>query len=275
MKNIDDKILLNSGRNCLRFLVKRYAIKEINIPYYICPVIWQVLREENVKVNFYHIGIDFMPVKKFNADEFILYPNYFGICGNQSYQLSLMYKNLILDNAHAFFANKSSLAAFYSPRKFFGVNDGGILDCDLVLEEGLIQDKNRAQKISSFDDFCKNELSIDNQPVKRMSKATEKYLKNLDFNQIEKEKREIFDKIHEKLKVINNFDFSVTENDVPMVYPIKSKNITEIAKKLTDADIYLLKYWANLPQEFQESFFQNELLYIPVNKKCIEVIEKL
>lgn len=275
MKYIDDKILLNSGRNCLRFLIKRYEIKEINLPYYICPVIWQVLREEKVKVKFYHIDMDFMPVKKFYPDEFILYPNYFGICGNQSYQLSLMYKNLILDNAHAFFANKSGLAAFYSPRKFFSVNDGGILDCDLILEEYLIQDKDREQKISSFDDFCKNELSIDNEPVKRMSTTTEKYLKNLDFNQIKKEKRAIFDKIHQKLKEINDFDFYVTENDVPMVYPIKSENITEITKKLADADIYLLKYWTNLPQEFQESFFQNELLYIPVNKKCIAVIENL
>lgn len=275
MKSIDDKILLNSGRNCLRYIVKAYQIREINIPYYICPVIWQTLKEENIKIKFYHIDMNFMPVKNFDSEEYVLYPNYFGICGNQSYRLSLIYKNLILDNAHAFFAPKRGLAAFYSPRKLLKVNDGGILDCNFIFDGQFSQDKDRTIKIMNFDSFCENEISIDRQPIKLMSSNTQNILKSLDFKQIKKEKRSIFDNIHQKLCEINNFDFSITKGDVPMVYPIKSKNMAEIAKLLTDNNVYLLKYWTNLPSEFKESFFQNELLYIPITKKILEVIEKL
>ncbi|MGN0013887.1 MAG: hypothetical protein ACI37T_00540 [Candidatus Gastranaerophilaceae bacterium] len=273
MKSIDDKILLNSGRNCLRYIVKTYQIREINIPYYICPVIWQVLKEENVKIKFYHIDKNFMPVKTFGSEEYVLYPNYFGICGNQSYRLSLIYKNLILDNAHALFAPKKGIAAFYSPRKFFKVNDGGILDCSCDSAENFVRDDDRLEKILTYDEFCKNELSLYNNPIKRMSFKTEQFLKNIDFNQIKREKRLIFDKIHQKLRRINDFDFSVTKSDVPMVYPIKSKNMAEIAKILTKCNIYLLKYWTSLPNEFQESFFQNEILYIPITQKSLKVIE--
>ena len=49
--------------------------------------------------------------------------------------LNKKYPNLIVDNAQAFYMPHLGLASFYSPRKFFGVADGGYLFCGKKLDE--------------------------------------------------------------------------------------------------------------------------------------------
>lgn len=271
--DLNNKILLNSGRNCLRYIVRAYNISEINIPYYICPVVWQSLKQEGVKINFYHIDDKFMPTEEFKKDDYVLYPNYFGLCSYQSKFLANKYKNLILDNAHAFFAEKKGLAAFYSPRKFFHVNDGGILDCEKILNGYLQQDKDRTVKIVDFDTFCQNELSIDNQPIKIISKKT---LKTLSQNNFEKEREKrikLFWEMHSLLKGINEFEINIANDDVPMIFPLICKKNKEIANILNQNGIYTLKYWTNLPKNFKESIFQNEMLAIPLTQNSLKVIK--
>ena len=43
--------------------------------------------------------------------------------------------NIIFDNSQAFYSKQYGTAGIYSPRKFFGLPDGGILCTDLNLEE--------------------------------------------------------------------------------------------------------------------------------------------
>ncbi|MCM1004591.1 MAG: hypothetical protein NC408_09675 [Candidatus Gastranaerophilales bacterium] len=115
------------ARNALRYIVKRDGIKEIYIPYYLCDVIRHTLFEENCKTLFYHIDDNFMPDKEFPRDSYILYPNYFGICSNNVEKLINLYPHLIVDNAHAFYAQPSGYASFNSSRKFLPENEGAFL----------------------------------------------------------------------------------------------------------------------------------------------------
>ena len=57
-------------------------------------------------------------------------------------------KNLIIDNAQAFFAKPLlGIDTFYSPRKFVGVSDGGILATKKILEGVLKNEFTHALKI--------------------------------------------------------------------------------------------------------------------------------
>ena len=69
---LDNKILLNSGRNCLRYILRSLKIAEIHLPYYICPVVRQTVHAENVKMKFYHIDKNFMQTETFEKNAFIL-----------------------------------------------------------------------------------------------------------------------------------------------------------------------------------------------------------
>ena len=77
------KILtFNLGREALRYIIKTYAIKQMYIPYYLCDVVRHTLVEENCKPLFYHIDANFFPSEEFPQDDYILYPNYWGVCRN-------------------------------------------------------------------------------------------------------------------------------------------------------------------------------------------------
>lgn len=265
----DNKILLNSARNCLKYILRAYKIPKIHLPYYICPVVRQAIREENVKMEFYHIDKFFMPTKNFAEDEYILYPNYFGLCDEQSENLSKKNKNLILDNAHAFFAPKKGLASFSSPRKFFNVNDGGILEINTKISENFAQDEDRTLEIKDFESFCKNEFSIDDNPIKLMSEKTKNSLKNINFDEKISKNRKIFSKIDQKLKKTNILNLHLLKNSTPMCYPFLTEDFEEeekIAKMLEKEGIYLIKYGSNLPETYPEFEF-TKILMIPLIEK--------
>lgn len=265
----ENKILLNSARNCLKYILRAYKIPEIHLPYYICPVVRQAIREENVKMEFYHIDKFFMPAKNFAEDEYILYPNYFGLCDEQAENLSKKYKNLILDNAHAFFAPKKGLASFSSPRKFFNVNDGGILEIGTKISENFDQDEDRTLEIKDFDSFCQNEISIDNEPIKFMSEKTKNSLKNINFDEKISKNRKIFSKIDQKLQKSNILNLHLQKNSTPMCYPFLTEDFEEekkLAEMLENEGIYLIKYGSNLPETYQEFEF-TKILMIPLIEK--------
>lgn len=265
----DNKILLNSARNCLKYILRAYKIPKIHLPYYICPVVRQAIREENVKMEFYHIDKFFMPKKNFAEDEYILYPNYFGLCDEQSEILSKKNKNLILDNAHAFFAPQKGLASFSSPRKIFNVNDGGILEINTKISENFAQDEDRTLEIKDFESFCKNELSIDDNPIKFMSEKTKNSLKNINFDEKISKNRKIFSKIDQKLKKTNILNLHLLKNSTPMCYPFLTEDFEEeekIAKMLEKEGIYLIKYGSNLPETYPEFEF-TKILMIPLIEK--------
>ena len=122
---------LDLARNSFKEVIKFYGLKQIHLPYYLCDVIRHSAFEVNCKPIFYHIGNNFLPEKDFKKDDFILYPNYFGICDNNVETLCKMYPNIIIDNAHSYFSAPSGRACFNSKRKFLDVDSGS----DLWIEE--------------------------------------------------------------------------------------------------------------------------------------------
>ena len=105
-------------------------------------------------IAFYHINESFLPEKSFSEDSYILYTNYFGICAAIGIcaanvkKLSNKYKNLIVDNAQAYYMPRYGLASFNSARKFMGVPDGAFLRCEKLLDEPLELDKSSIVRFS-------------------------------------------------------------------------------------------------------------------------------
>ena len=82
------KIYLNTGRNCLIFIIRAYGIKEIYIPYYYCPSVRLAISKENCKIKFYHIDKNFKCIEKLPKEAYIVYPDYFGICAKKFDKIS-------------------------------------------------------------------------------------------------------------------------------------------------------------------------------------------
>lgn len=115
------------ARDALKYLIKKFDIKEIHLPYYLCDVIRHSVVEMNCKPLYYHIDDNFLPTCEFNREDYILYPNYFGICDKNVKNLVDKYPKLIVDNAHSYYSQPSGFASFNAEHKFLPVEKGAYL----------------------------------------------------------------------------------------------------------------------------------------------------
>lgn len=261
------KIYLNTGRNCLIYIIKAFKIKEIYIPYYYCPSVRLAIAKKDCKINFYHIDKDFKCDADFPKDAYIVYPNYFGICSKNADEMSEKYKNLITDNAHSFFSKPKGIVSFTSLRKFFpSLRDGAVLYTEKLCDDKFPKDLfTYKQKNLTYEEICKNENRLDKENIKLISDYTRNYFKNTDLEAEKQKYINNFEYWHNKLKSINCLTIDKKEEDIPFGYPYLAKTDIEaqnIAKELSKSGYIIFRYWNNMPNSFEEKIFYTNLIVI-------------
>lgn len=255
-----DAIRLNTGRNCLEYILRARSYKKVYVPYYTCEAVMEPINKLGILYEFYHIDIQFEIRDRFTlkADEALLYTNYFGLKQRYVEQLAEeVGSQLIVDNTQAFFAKPiKGIDTFYTCRKFFGVADGAYLYTDKLLDMDFEQDEScdrMAHLLKRIDlsaelgfaDFRKVDDGLDNQPIRRMSKLTRRIMQSIDYEAAAKKRRVNYQMLHEVLGEENNLVLSLDEDAVPMVYPFLAP-IKGLREKLIEKKIFVARYWPNV-----------------------------
>lgn len=258
-------IKLNTARNALRYVINAFNIKEIYLPYYICPAIRTAVNKENCKIVFYHIDKDFNPMRDFPIDAFVLYINYFGVCFDIVEKLSLKYKNLIVDNAHSFFSAPKGIASFNSLRKFFPIlRDGSFLYTERTINESFeIDDFEYTPHLPDYKELCLNEKRLDEAEIKYISPVTEKFFNSID---LEKEKRMRIEQFYYWQERLNG-NVNIKKDEAPFAYPYLAKTsqlADKLVKQLEKENISIYRYWNNFPDSFPEKVLYTNLAAVPL-----------
>lgn len=294
-----DAIKLNTGRNCIEYILRARKYIKVYIPYYTCDVTLEPICKLHIIYEFYHINNDFELIDdiKLKQGEALIYVNYFGLKQQYIKSLAKKYGNqLIVDNTQAFYADHiNGIDTFYTCRKYFGVPDGAYLYTDSFLNEKFEQDKSY-ERISfltkridispeaGYIDFREQSRNLIGQPIKMMSKLTLRLMQSIDYDYVARRRIENFNTIHSYLQRTNCLKF-YNEDAVPMAYPYytRSKGLRE---RLINNNIYIPRYWPNVTtwtDEFSvESNFTNMLLPLPIDQRygktemitIIDVIKK-
>ena len=255
-----DAIRLNTGRNCLEYILKARRYKKVYISYYTCGVVLEPFEKLGVPYEFYHIDINFEIEKWFTlkADEALLYVNYYGL--KQRYVEYLAEKigeRLIVDNTQAFYAKPiAGIDTFYTCRKFFGVPDGAYLYTDKRLDEEFEQDLSFERMASltkridigseaGYGDFREVTKSLVGQPIKRMSNLTQRLMQGIDYADIAKQRRDNYNRLHGALGKSNTLNLPLEEDTVPMVYPYLA-SVKDLREKLIGNKVFVARYWPNV-----------------------------
>ena len=212
------------ARDAFGYLIQKYEIKEVFMPYYLCDVMRHTAVTHGAKPVFYHIDDGFLPVQDFPRDAYVLYPNYFGICAKNVEKLEELYPKLIVDNAHAYFEKPSGFACFNSAKKFLPVKEGANLWIKDVCEECLSPEKT---------DFLRREMFL-------------KYHKKLSDNELN----------------IDISD-SCIPFCYPYLAP-SVEIADKLVEKLTADGKTIYRYWNNLPKTYNEYKFYSRLVPIPL-----------
>lgn len=230
---------LNTGRAAIFHAVTVAQCETIWLPYYQCETVMEFLIQKGIKCKFYHIDSYFNPIDLQPQDnEVVLLVNYYGIMSrNRMRRFVDRFKNVIIDNSQAFFADPiENCLNVYSARKFVGVPDGAyIIGKDALVgvdkyEQGYSSDTAlfMLQRIEygcegrAYISRTENEERIDTEDCKRMSKLTQYLLDGTDYGVIKRKRRENFEIAHDLFGKINKINPTTFYDNscVPMVYPL-------------------------------------------------------
>ena len=253
-------IRLNTGRNCLEYILWVRGYKKVYVPYYTCEAVMEPINKLGIPYEFYHIDIHFEIRDRLTLKEgeALLYTNYFGLKQRYVEQLAEKVGNrLIVDNTQAFYAKPlQGIDTFYTCRKFFGVPDGAYLYCDKVLNEEIEQDysydrmAHLVKRIDlsaeeGFKDFRRLDDGLDNQPIRKMSKLTHRMMQGIDYEAAAQLRRANFQRLHDALGKENNLELHLEDDAVPMAYPYLVP-VEGLRERLIENKIFVARYWPNV-----------------------------
>lgn len=282
-----DFLRFNSARSALSFLVKTKRYTKVYVPFYTCGVVLDELEKINVALEFYSINerFELNEIPQIKEKECFLYTNYFGLKDEYILHLAKVVPSLVIDNAQAFFAKAlKDVDTIYSPRKFFGLPDGGYLATDIPTNEGIEKDTSSYDRFihlikrvdlgaeESFLEFKANDQKLELEGVKRMSLLTEKMLSHtIDYNYTKSRRYENFIYLHKHLKEVNQLDLpSLSDEAIPLAYPFIAKD-KALRERLLNSRVYVPKYWPDVldrvKKDSKEYFYVNNIIPLPIDQR--------
>ncbi len=279
---------LNSGKNCLEYILRARKYNKVYIPYYTCDVILRPFERLHINYEFYHINIhlELEQAICLKEGEALLYTNYFGL--KQTYVESLVNKygsKLIVDNTQAFFAKPlNGIDTFYTCRKFFGVSDGAYLYTDAKSDfhfeqstsyehTGHLVKRIDISPEAGFQDFHESDDALADEDIKVMSKFTQRVMQSIDYEDVAGRRRANYEILNAALESGNGLKLSMDDNSVPMVYPYFAP-IDGLREKLIGQKIFVARYWPNVLEWTSENDLEYKLTaltqHLPIDQRYSE-----
>ena len=265
-------IRLNTGRNCLEYILRARDYKKVYLPEYSCDAIMEPILKLGLEYEKYAITKQLEPEKLIHPkeNEAFLAINYFGLKGRYMTYLTRRLHNLIIDNSQAFFeVPLKGFDTFYSARKFFGVADGAYLSTDnapymeFKQEVSWKRSEHLLRRLENgpndgYRAFKRNEEYLQGKEIKLMSDLTYRILSGIDYSAVKGRRNRNFQYLHLKLKNLNGLSFNDSDIDGPMVYPFYVEN-DDLREELIQQNVYVASYWPNILEKMESDKLEYKL----------------
>lgn len=276
-----DGLFVNSGRNALRMLVRHRAISHVHVPYFTCPVVWDALAAEGVTIAYYDLDDAMRPARSFAPDAWVLLNNSFGLLDRDVAAFAREHPRVIVDNAQALYSPAYGAGAIYSPRKFFGLPDGGILVADDLPVPPTEQDHSagrighlarRAEDApeAGFPEYTAHERALDDAPVRAMSAVTRALFSTVPAQRAAQLRRENFAHLARRLGRHNLLDLPTPDVEVPLCYPLLGGG-RALREALIAARVFVPTFWPGVlevaPPGSRSRRLAEDLVPLPIDQR--------
>lgn len=253
---------LQSARAALLLLLQQGKPSAVWLPWYLCQSMLEPLQACGIAIRRYALDAQLQPAElpQLASGEWLLYVNYFGLCDAAVERLLAHYPagQLIIDQSQAFYSPaRSCLANIYSPRKFFGVPDGGYLYSSAALTAPAEQDQGSLARCShllarlnaapepGYAAYAANEAGLSGLPPLRMSALTERLLQNLAYDAISARRRANYAYLDHHLAARNQLQLRCASTATPLCYPLllPPGQAARLRPALVAQRIYTPVYW--------------------------------
>lgn len=253
------------------FLALLYTGKPARVwmPRYICDSMLAPLKKAKVECVYYSINQQLEIVDRIDlADkDWLFYVNYFGICTENINKILQRFNpgQVVLDHSQALYAApKTCVATIYSPRKFFGIPDGGLLITDLPVGTPSAIERGSAERAkyllkrladspeSGYADYQRAEHSLSKFEPRQMSPLTRRMLESVDFEGVRKRRNDNFGCLHRVLGSLNQLKINPSDVDGPLCYPFLVDQ-PGIRERLISERIFVATYWSDALKTVSDS----------------------
>ena len=265
----DAALHLNCGRNALACILRTMLRNGRILPSsrvfmaaYTCSAVSRAVNDCGLQIRFYPIAPHTMlplPGESPSPADVIILTNYLGIY--DSALLAYARQSLaavVIDNTQALFMPPAhDIPAFYSPRKFIGLPDGGfatgIPPCDIppaLPHDPAYEYHLRLRPLvgaeAGYPCYLRNEARISGLPTAGISSRSLELIGQCDCEAIIARRRENFDILHTLLGDSNIFTVPDCDNfTAPLAYPYLPSVAVEpdLHSRLLKHRIYVPRYW--------------------------------
>lgn len=251
-----------SGRSAFLALLRAAKPDRVWMPRYLCDTMYAPLREAGIGCEHYSVGEGFeiIGAPAVDDNDWFYYVNYFGLCDSYVDHVLSRFgpQRVVVDNCQAFFSGPRDCAAtIYSPRKFFGVPDGGLLITSFQVEPpgqrdagSLARSKHLVERLAStpeagYASYQAAEQSLEHVEPQGMSQLTEALLSTLDLNRVRLQRNDNFLALHAKLAPFNRYSLDLGAVDGPLCYPL-ILDAPGLREHLIASRIFVATYWPDV-----------------------------
>lgn len=270
-----------SGRAALRAVLECAGIRRVFLPVYICDAVVQAIIDSGAVVEPYVLNDSLYPKSlpsSLPEECVVLYVNYFGLCDENVERLlqEVPKKQLIIDNSQALFASPgNALATIYSPRKYIGVPDGGLLvstELDIKMPENedadslgrmkpLLLRMSYSARIGYLS-YVESEKTLNNTKPLKMSHLTNRLMASVNMDAVKKRRRENFLTLAAQLDKFNEYKWLLGSDSVPLCYPLLiGRNIDYLKEKLIEKGTFIPTYWPEVKSRAEVNSLEYRLLH--------------
>lgn len=258
--------------------MQRRSVARIWAPAYICPAVPDAARAAGAEVRYFPVDVALHPDveelrRSIAAGDAVLMVDYFGRPPHADFIALTRERPDLLwieDRAQALDTGAPTwgTVTLFSPRKLFGIGDGGVLvgEGDLpIAETGAEGDENRlwAPHVARSADpeggspqawygaFRRREdafVADDPAPMSARSIAS---LKRIDFQIHSNARRANYAALAHRLRDLLLWPDVLTPSFAPLAVPLRVHDATAVARRLADQRIYCARHWAEVPSPLE------------------------
>ncbi len=236
-------------------------VRRVWMPAFLCDSMYAPLQASGKDIAIYSLDDQLQlagPID-IGSDEIVLYVNYFGVRTDYTDELLSLIppEQLVIDCSQAFFAApRECLANIYSPRKFFGVPDGGLLVTNLAVACPEQTDDGSLNRMThllarlagepepAYADFQQAEQSLDDPTPLRMSALTRRLLGSVQFASIRQHREANFAYLRNRLDASNLLQLPTSVGG-PLCYPFLPTQALD-RTQFVSRRIYIPTYWPDV-----------------------------
>lgn len=286
-----------NARSALSYFLNQLQIKRLWLPSYICSEMEAL--QSQVEINYYPLQANLSPDlekldRLISKRDCVLAIDYFGRDPDPLFRTFVQTHSDILwveDRAHALWPSSIPWSnwVLYSPRKLFGVPDGGILvnqtgnfkrpeyaNCLEALEHPptLMRFEDEEERYNElwYSAYVEQEEKMA-VSMKKMSRLSRAVLESIDPTSIMNQRKKNYNQLFDAFPEIALLSTKSSEF-VPLGFPIRLKNCDKIWEKLCEKKIYAARHWKHLAQYSIQSDFvislSNETMTLPSDHRYTE-----